>query len=370
MRAPPLASAAAPGDRPCHRRRRSVPRLAAARQPVLAGAKAAQHLVFWFVLMAASGGQLRLRLGLTRLALNERKLVSDSRRSSQQRSEQGDPGGGAAGATTSFECCPPAGAVRTDRHGAHGDHVISAAVLLSLPCCRCRRSSSAGCRCRDPAARVTYGWSSLPDPRRGRSRPVLRPATQGDRALVQRVRNRLARHRKPMTNMPRLLIDERDVIRRHSRAGAGGRRCSSPRATPCSTTALCSPPLPLWRAAARLARAAGLRGGAVARHGAAHTWGFGSLRSGLAATLGLAGVGVARRPWRLWPTARGVLATDPGGRSGLRALPATVRPAGCAPRMSRRPRTPVHSFLLVACPEQSRACRHIAGGDRPRMHGR
>jgi uncharacterized protein (TIRG00374 family) len=126
------------------------------------------------------------------------------------------PGGGAAGATTSFEMLS-AGGVPSERivTGLTATTLISAAVLLSLPVLSL------------PA--ILFGGVSV-------STTLLRALTYGvvvfalilaagalalfsDQpleaigALVQRVRNRLARHRKPMTNLPRLLIDERDVIR-------------------------------------------------------------------------------------------------------------------------------------------------------------
>ena len=173
---------------------------------------------FWFVLMAAlEAGSFACDWGLTRLALNERSwfLIGTTQLTSNAVSKV-IPGGGAAGATTSFEMLD-AGGVPSERivSGLTATTLISAAVLLALPMLSL------------PA--ILFGGVSV-------SRTLLRALTYGvvvfalilvagalalftDRpleaigALAQRVRNRLARHRTPLTNLPRLLIDERDVIR-------------------------------------------------------------------------------------------------------------------------------------------------------------
>ena len=173
---------------------------------------------FWFVLMAAlEAGSFVCDWGLTRLTLGERSwfLVGTTQLTSNAASKV-IPGGGAAGATTSFEMLD-AGGVPSERivSGLTATTLISAAVLLSLPVLSL------------PA--ILFGGVSV-------STTLLRALTYGvvvfalilaagalalftDRplealgALAQRVRNRLARHRKPLTNLPRLLIDERDVIR-------------------------------------------------------------------------------------------------------------------------------------------------------------
>jgi len=173
---------------------------------------------FWFVLMAAlEAGSFACDWGLTRMALNERSwfLIGTTQLTSNAVSKV-IPGGGAAGATTSFEMLD-AGGVPSERivSGLTATTLISAAVLLALPVLSL------------PA--ILFGGVSV-------STTLLRALTYGmivfalvlaagavalftDRplealgSLAQRVRNRLARHRKPLTNLPRLLIDERDVIR-------------------------------------------------------------------------------------------------------------------------------------------------------------
>jgi len=173
---------------------------------------------FWFVLMAAlEAGSYACDWGLTRLALGERSwfLVGTTQLTSNAVSKV-IPGGSAAGATTSFEMLD-AGGVPSERivGGLTATTLISAAVLLALPVLSL------------PA--ILFGGVSV-------SRTLLRALTYGvivfalilaagavalftDRPLIalgtlaQRVRNRLARHRKPLTDLPRLLIDERDVIR-------------------------------------------------------------------------------------------------------------------------------------------------------------
>jgi len=173
---------------------------------------------FWFVLMAVlEAGSFVCDWGLIRLALNERSwfLVGTTHLTSNAASKV-IPGGGAAGATTSFEMLS-AGGVPSERivSGLTATTLISAAVLLALPVLSL------------PA--ILFGGVSV-------SRTLSRALTYGlivfalilvagalalftDRPLevvgtvAQRVRNRLARHRQPMTNLPRLLIDERNVIR-------------------------------------------------------------------------------------------------------------------------------------------------------------
>ena len=173
---------------------------------------------FWFVLMAAlEAGSYACDWGLTRLALGERSwfLVGTTQLTGNAVSKV-IPGGSAAGATASFEMLETGG-VPSERivSGLTATTLISAAVLLALPVLSL------------PA--ILFGGVSV-------SRTLLRALTYGvvvfalilaagavalftDRplralgTLAQRVRNRLVRHRKPLTNLPRLLIDERDVIR-------------------------------------------------------------------------------------------------------------------------------------------------------------
>ena len=173
---------------------------------------------FWFVLMAVlEAGSFACDWGLMRLALNERSwfLIGTTQLTSNAVSKV-IPGGGAAGAATSFEMLETRG-VPPERivSGLTATTLVSAAVLLSLPVLSL------------PA--ILFGSVSV-------STTLLRALTYGmvvfalilaggalalftDRplkavgALAQRVRNRLARHRRPLTDLPRLLIDERDVIR-------------------------------------------------------------------------------------------------------------------------------------------------------------
>jgi uncharacterized protein (TIRG00374 family) len=172
----------------------------------------------WFVLMAVlEAGSFACDWGLMRLALNERSwfLVGTTQLTSNALSKV-LPGGGAAGATTSFEMLD-AGGVPSERivSGLTATTLISVATLLSLPVLSL------------PA--VLFGGVSV-------STTLMRALTYGaivfalvlavgalalftDRPLeavgtfAQRVRNRLARHHQPLTNLPRLLIDERNVIR-------------------------------------------------------------------------------------------------------------------------------------------------------------
>jgi uncharacterized protein (TIRG00374 family) len=173
---------------------------------------------FWFVFMAVlEAGSFACDWGLTRLTLNERSwfLIGTAHLTSNAVSKV-IPGGAAAGATTSFEMLESRG-VPSERivSGLTAGTLVSAAVLFSLPILSM------------PA--ILFGGVSV-------SRTLLRALTYGmvvfalilgagalalftDRpleaigTLAQRVRNRLARHRKPLTNLPRLLIDERDVVR-------------------------------------------------------------------------------------------------------------------------------------------------------------
>jgi len=173
---------------------------------------------FWFVLMAAlEAGSFACDWGLTRLTLDERSwfLIGTAHLTSNAVSKV-IPGGAAAGAAASFEMLESRG-VPSGRivSGLTAGTLVSAAVLFSLPVLSL------------PA--ILFGGVSV-------SRTLLRALTYGmvvfalilgagalvlftDRpleaigSLAQRVRNRLARHRKSLTNLPRLLIDERDVIR-------------------------------------------------------------------------------------------------------------------------------------------------------------
>ena len=254
---------------------------------------------FWFVLMAAlEAASFACDWGLTRLTLNERSwfLVGTTQLTSNAVSKV-IPGGGAAGATTSFEMLD-AGGVPSERivSGLTATTLISAAVLLALPVLSL------------PA--ILFGGVSV-------SRTLLRALTYGmivfalvlaagavalftDRplealgTLAQKVRNRLARHRQPITNLPRLLIDERDVIRDilgrkwwQALLYSGGNLLLDYSALLAALAAVGARPraslVLLAYVVAQLLGMVPLTPG-----------GLGFVEVGLAATLGLAGVGVAK----------------------------------------------------------------------------
>ena len=172
-------------------------------------------------------------------------------------------------------------------------------------------------------------------------------------ALAQRVRNRLARHREPLTNLPRLLIDERDVIR-----SILGRRWWE-------ALLYAAGNVPLDYAALLAALAAvGARPRAslvLLAYVMAQLLGMvpltpgglGFVEVGLAATLGLAGVGAAQATLRPWP-----IASWPSGCPSRRAAwlmhsTATVRPPGRAPWVG--PETPLWPPVAVRA-ERPQAC--------------
>ena len=254
---------------------------------------------FWFVLMAAlEAASFACDWGLTRLTLNERSwfLVGTTQLTSNAVSKV-IPGGGAAGATTSFEMLD-AGGVPSERivSGLTATTLISAAVLLALPVLSL------------PA--ILFGGVSV-------SRTLLRALTYGmivfalvlaagavalftDRplealgTLAQKVRNRHARHRQPITNLPRILIDERDVIRDilgrkwwQALLYSGGNLLLDYSALLAALAAVGARPraslVLLAYVVAQLLGMVPLTPG-----------GLGFVEVGLAATLGLAGVGVAK----------------------------------------------------------------------------
>jgi len=173
----------------------------------------------WFVLMAAlEAGSYACDWGLTRLALGERSwfLVGTTQLTSNAVSKV-IPGGSAAGATASFEMLETGG-VPTERivSGLTATTLISAAVLLALPVLSLPVILFGGVSVsRTLLHALTYGVVVFALILAGGAvalftdRPLKALGT-----LAQRVRNRLVRHRRPLTNLPRLLIDERDIIRR------------------------------------------------------------------------------------------------------------------------------------------------------------
>ena len=246
------------------------------------------------------------------------------------------PGGAASGGTASYQMFTATGAP-PERvvSGLTATTLISTAVLFSLPVLSLPAILFGGAAVdRDAAARPRLRDDRLrPDPA-GRRRRLFT-----DRPL-RAVGTLVAAGAQPPAAPPRAHDaacrtgwSTSAISSRACSAGAGGRRCRTPPATGCSTTARCSRRSPPTGARPRASLVllayvvAALLGMVPITPG-----GLGFVEVGLVATLGLAGVGVADATLahaRL--SSRLVLDADPGGRGGLRALPATVRREAAPP---------------------------------------
>ena len=172
----------------------------------------------WFALMGAlEAGAFACDWGLTRLTLNERSwfLVGTAQLASNAASRV-LPGGAAAGATASYELLA-AGGESHDRIVAAltANTLVSAAVLLSLPLLALPAIFFGGESVGATLLRgLVYGaiLFALILAAGALSLFTDKPL-RGVGALAQSTRNRLARRRKPLTDLPGRLIDQRDRIR-------------------------------------------------------------------------------------------------------------------------------------------------------------
>jgi hypothetical protein len=173
---------------------------------------------FWFALMGVlEAGAFTCEWGLTRLTLNERSwfLIGTAQLTSNAVSRV-IPGGAAAGAAMSFEMLAAGGAPRDRIMSAlTANTLVSTAVLLSLPVLSLPAILFGGAAVGATLLRALIYGVIVFVLILGAGTIILftdRPL-KAVGTLAQRVRNRLARHREPVTDLPRRLIDQRDRIR-------------------------------------------------------------------------------------------------------------------------------------------------------------
>jgi uncharacterized protein (TIRG00374 family) len=173
---------------------------------------------FWFVLMGLlEVASFSCAWGLMRLTLNEPSwfLIGTAQLTSNAVSRL-IPGGAASGGTASYQMFTATGApAERVVSGLTATSLISTAVLISLPILSLPAILFGGATVATGVLRaLAYGMvvfalilaagavALFTD------RPLRAAAT-----LAQRARNRLRRHREPLTDLPDRLIDERDLIK-------------------------------------------------------------------------------------------------------------------------------------------------------------